>query len=110
MTSRLTVEPQANGVLAIAGELSLAEAPTLEHQLQEVLDAATADVVLDLGGIEFIDSTGLGVLVRAHQRASERGISFRVCNARTQARRLLSLTGLEGLLTGEESGTPDSRT
>jgi anti-sigma B factor antagonist len=56
-------------------------------------------VIVDLAGVEFIDSTGLSVLVRAQQQASERGVDFGVRNPRAQAHRLLSLTGLEERLT-----------
>lgn len=81
------------------GELSLAEAPTLEHHLTEVLASAPPTVIVDLGGVEFIDSTGLSVLVRAQQQASELGVRFGLQNPRPQAHRLLSLTGLEDRLT-----------
>lgn len=99
MAAGLTVEPQPNGVLVVAGELSLAEAPILERHLTDALETATSTVVVDLGGVEFIDSTGLSVLVRAHQQATERGVEFGVRNPRAQAHRLLSLTGLEERLT-----------
>jgi anti-sigma B factor antagonist len=99
MAAGLTVEPQANGVVVVAGELSLAEAPILERHLSEVLASGTSTVVVDLAGVEFVDSTGLSVLVRAHQQASERGVEFGIQNPRPQAHRLLSLTGLEDRLT-----------
>lgn len=99
MAAGLTVEPREDGVLVVAGELSLAEAPILERHLSEALATATSTVVVDLAGVEFIDSTGLSVLVRAQQQASERGVEFGVQNPRAQAHRLLSLTGLEERLT-----------
>jgi anti-sigma B factor antagonist len=99
MAVGLTVEPQEDGVVVVTGELSLAEAPTLERHLSDVLAKASSTVVVDLAGVEFIDSTGLSVLVRAQQQATERGIDFGVQNPRAQAHRLLSLTGLEERLT-----------
>lgn len=99
MATGLTVEPQENGVVFVAGELSLAEAPILERQLADVLAKAPPTIIVDLAGVEFIDSTGLSVLVRAQQQASERGVEFGVQNPRSQAHRLLSLTGLEERLT-----------
>jgi anti-anti-sigma factor len=100
MTGGLTVDQRADGVVVVAGELSLTEAAALERRLSEVL--ATTDgqqVVLDLAGVAFIDSTGLGVLVRAHRAASQRGIRLAVRNPGPQAQRLLTLTGLEAHLT-----------
>lgn len=99
MAAGLSVESQANGVVVVAGELSLAEAPILERHLSDLLAKASSAVVVDLAGVEFIDSTGLSVLVRAQQQASDRGIEFGVQNPRAQAHRLLSLTGLEERLT-----------
>ena len=99
MAPGLTVESLENGVVVVAGELSLAEAPILERQLADVLSKASSTIVVDLAGVEFIDSTGLSVLVRAQQQASERGVEFGVQNPRAQAHRLLSLTGLEERLT-----------
>ena len=99
MAAGLTVEPHENGVVLVAGELSLAEAPILERHLSDVLAAGTSPVIVDLAGVEFVDSTGLSVLVRAHQQASERGLEFGIQNPRPQAHRLLSLTGLEDRLT-----------
>ena len=99
MAAGLTVESHENGVVVVAGELSLAEAPVLERHLADVLGSASSAIVVDLAGVDFIDSTGLSVLVRAQQQASERGVEFGVQNPRAQAHRLLSLTGLEERLT-----------
>ena len=86
-------------ILALTGELSLADASALERRLEQVLAMNTATIVVDLAGVEFIDSTGLSVLVRAQQQASERGMELGVANPNAQAARLLSLTGLEERLT-----------
>ncbi len=99
MTAALSVESNENGVVTVVGELSLAEAPILERHLADLLDKAPSTVVVDLAGVDFIDSTGLSVLVRAQQRASESGVGFGVQNPRAQAHRLLTLTGLEERLT-----------
>jgi anti-anti-sigma factor len=93
-------------VLALTGELSLAEAPRLEHRLEEVITDAPATIIVDLGGVEFIDSTGLSVLVRAQQQASERSITLGVVNPPPQATRLLSLTGLAERLTLPDPTAP----
>lgn len=102
MMPGLSLESTEEGethVLALRGELSLAEAPRLEQRLEEVMDANPATIVVDLAGVEFIDSTGLSVLVRAQQQAGERQITLGVVNTPPQAARLLSLTGLAERLT-----------
>jgi anti-sigma B factor antagonist len=102
MTPGLNLESKDEGetyVLGLTGELSLAEAPRLERRLEEVMDNKPTTIVVDLAGVEFIDSTGLSVLVRAQQQASERQITLGVVNPPPQATRLLSLTGLAERLT-----------
>jgi anti-sigma B factor antagonist len=102
MAPGLTVESREDGnacVLALTGELSLADASALERRLEQVLTTSATTIVVDLAGVEFIDSTGLSVLVRAQQQASERGIELGVANPNAQAARLLSLTGLAERLT-----------
>jgi len=86
-------------ILAVSGELSLSAASALENELNRALESGVALVVVDLKSVEFIDSTGLSVLVRAHQQAADTGIEFGIINAVSQVDRLLRLTGLTDRLT-----------
>jgi anti-anti-sigma factor len=81
-------------VLAVSGELDLAASPTLEERLDDVFGGNVPRLIIDLRQLEFIDSTGLSVLVKAHQRAEEAGSRFGLVNGGSQVRRLLSLTGI----------------
>ncbi len=82
-------------VLAISGELDLASSSALESELARVFDAENNElVILDLSELEFMDSTGLSILVKAHQRAQEAGRRFGLVKGRPQVQRLLSLTGV----------------
>ena len=67
-----TSELGGRSVVAIRGELDLATAPDLEKAINERLDAGDA-VIVDLRELQFMDSTGLRVLVQAHGRAGEQG-------------------------------------
>jgi anti-anti-sigma factor len=82
-------------VLTLFGELDLASSPALEQELDKV--AGSQLVVVDLRELDFIDSTGLSVFVRAHHRAQAGGTEFAVVQGRDggQVQRLLGLTGLE---------------
>ena len=87
-------------MLAVSGELDLAAASTLETDLDAALAAGEVDlIVIDLASLDFIDSTGLSVLVRGHQQAQEAGRELGLINAGAQVERLLELTGLAGRLT-----------
>lgn len=57
----------------LAGELDMASAPHLEHALRSIESEAPAQLFLDLDDLRFIDSTGLHVILAAHERAREVG-------------------------------------
>jgi anti-sigma B factor antagonist len=81
-------------VIGVSGELDLASSPALERELEREAASNAELVVVDLRKLEFMDSTGLSVLVRAHQRATENGQRFGVVRGPQQVERLLSLTGV----------------
>jgi anti-sigma B factor antagonist len=90
-------------VIGVTGELDLASSPALEHELERGAASRAAIVIVDLRELEFMDSTGLSVLVRAHQRANESGQRFGVVKGPQQVQRLLSLTGVADRLTLADS-------
>jgi anti-anti-sigma factor len=80
-------------VLGLSGELDLASAPLLEKEIASSKLESTAMVVLDLEDLKFIDSTGLRVVLSAHERTRQRGQEFAVTRGSPQVQRLLSITG-----------------
>lgn len=87
-------------VIAVRGELDLSTAPDLEGPLDDAVASGDASVLIDLSDCEFIDSTGIALIVRAWQqldRTAGGDGSGRVviygCN--DQVRRVLEITGLE---------------
>jgi anti-anti-sigma factor len=84
-------------VLRLLGELDVSSSSALEDELHRVGSAAL--IVLDLRELEFIDSTGLGVLVKTHQRMRDAGDRLAVVEGDGQVKRLLKLTGLDQQLT-----------
>ena len=102
MNNEFTVEERNQGstsVLAVTGELDLRTSPELEERLARVWSAGAELLILDLRQIEFMDSTGLRVLLGAHQRAQERGRRFALVRGADQVERVLKLTGVRDLLT-----------
>jgi len=89
----------ATTVISVSGELDLASSPALEEELERVARSDAQLVVVDLRSLEFMDSTGLSVLVRAHQRAEENGRRLGLINGSQQVQRLLTLTGVADRLT-----------
>jgi len=86
-------------VIGVSGELDLATSPELERELERSTASAAELLIIDLRKLEFMDSTGLSVLVRAHQKTTQSGKQFAVVKGPQQVQRLLSLTGVAERLT-----------
>jgi anti-sigma B factor antagonist len=102
VNSEFSVEERNQGsawVLAVTGELDLQTSPKVEESLDRVWDAGAELVILDLRRIEFMDSTGVRVLLGAHQRAVDTGRRFALVRGADQVERVLTLTGVRDLLT-----------
>ena len=87
-------------LLEIHGELDLSTATQLEKPLEEAVESEDGAVLIDLADCQFIDSTGLALIVRAWQRvdaaAGNGGKGGLVlCCQNEQVRRVLEVTGLE---------------
>lgn len=86
--------------ITVQGELDMSTAPQLEQQLEEALADSEALIMLDLSQCEFIDSTGIALIVRSWQRLDrEAGGEGKgrlvLCSHNHQVRRLLKITGVE---------------
>ncbi len=83
--------------ISVRGELDLSTAPQLEGPLEEALESGEGSVLIDLSQCEFIDSTGIALIVRAWQRlnSGENGRGLVICTHNDQVRRVLEITGLE---------------
>lgn len=83
--------------ISVRGELDLSTAPELEGPLNQALESGEGSVLIDLSECEFIDSTGIALIVRAWQRleSGENGRALVICSQNDQVRRVLEITGLE---------------
>ena len=89
--SRLT---DGRAVVVLRGELDLATGAPLADELQSLMAAGASSVVVDLAGVTFLDSTGLGTLLEARRLGAE--LSLR--NPQGRVRRLLDLVMIDGLV------------
>ena len=81
-------------VVRLAGELDLHNAPVVREALLAATEERPERLVVDLAGVSFIDSTLLGVLLETRGRFDRRE-SFVLAAPRDEARRTLSVSGLD---------------
>jgi anti-anti-sigma factor len=90
---RVEVRRQSDRVvMRLSGELDLASAPLLQRQLDSAEIRAAPMLVLDLEDLDFIDSTGLRIILCARAGARERKQEFAVTPGSQQVQRLLNMT------------------
>jgi anti-anti-sigma factor len=79
----------------VSGELDLSSALVFEEALRRIEDEAQPELlVLDLRSLKFMDSTGLRLILSAHQRARRGGHRLRVIPGGDAVRRIFRLTGV----------------
>ncbi len=81
-------------VVEVRGELDVATAGDFRDVMHEALDLGTAEVAVDVSRLDFIDSTGLGVVVSAVKTLEHRGGVLSVFHPTRATRRVLEMTGL----------------
>jgi anti-sigma B factor antagonist len=85
-----------------AAEIDASTAPLLREQLREAIAANPGAVVLvDMAEVEFIDSTGLGVIVSGLKQARLTGGDVAIANTQATIGKILHITGLDKVFTAE---------
>jgi anti-sigma B factor antagonist len=91
-------------VVRVVGEIDVATAPELRDALHRLLDHGAHAIVIDLSGVNFLDSSGLGVLLGVHKRLLEQGDApLRLTQAPAAVVRVLEITGLDRTFTLERT-------
>lgn len=83
-------------IFELSGEVDMHSAPALRAQLAspEGANPGPGRVIVDLGGVTFLDSTGVGALVGAFRLHRDAGGSLVFCHAQERVRRVFEITGL----------------
>jgi len=105
----LALSTQHEGVYTIiecTGELDIATVTSLRERFADLIAGGHHDLVVDLQGVEFMDSTGLGVLVGGLKRLDPYNGSFQLVCTRERILRIFRITGLINVF----SITPQLRT
>jgi len=80
--------------VTVSGELDVSNTAWLHDTLHDAIDSGAADVVLDVGAVIFIDSTGLAVIAGAHNRMQTAGGTLAILHPTPGIARLLQIAGL----------------
>jgi anti-sigma B factor antagonist len=83
-------------VITVTGEVDVATSPDLLAALEDER-SKHSKLVIDLAGVTFIDSTGLGVMVQAKRTFDQEG-SLRLVVAEANVKKVFEITGLDGVL------------
>jgi anti-sigma B factor antagonist len=84
-------------VLEVGGEVDVYTAPKLRERLVDMVNAGHTHIVVDLSRVEFLDSTGLGVLVGAHRRLRARDGSLDLVCPHERVLKVFRITGLDNV-------------
>jgi len=85
-------------IVAVTGELDMASAPRLRQELVSLAAMGRRAVVIDLAGVDFLDSTGLGVVLGALKRVRAAGGDLALARAEPQVAKVFDITRLSDII------------
>jgi anti-sigma B factor antagonist len=103
------VRSQGEVVVIPVGDVDLASADILRHEVEKVPGAGVAQVVVDLTKVDFIDSVGLRALLSLRNDANQNGHALTLVAPGPTARRIFEVTGTRGLFDWRVDRTSPSR-
>lgn len=89
-----TIQRDGASVLTLRGEIDVYTAPLLRQALVDIIDQGNLDVVVDMSHVDFLDSTGLGVLVEGLKRVKTRGGTLAIVATQDKILKIFDITGL----------------
>jgi anti-sigma B factor antagonist len=92
-------------IIRVVGRLNMVSAPRLRDFVAEAVSSGKARLVVDLAGVEFMDSSGLGALIGALKTTRQVGGDLRIAAATDQVMMVLQLSNVDRILKPYE--TPD---
>ena len=89
-----TREMDGQSVLDLVGEVDSYNSPKLREKMVSLIDSGSPNLIVNMTGVEYIDSTGLGTLVGGLKRASEKNGAIRIICPNEQILKVFQITGL----------------
>ena len=82
----------------LIGEVDISNARYFKKELETALAEKKQDITIDLSELNYIDSTGLGVIIGAYGSIKKDGLVIRVVNPKDNVKKLLNISGLDKIL------------
>lgn len=91
------VEKKEEGLVNVylTGEVDIYTSQQLKDKLYNLLDSERNDIRINCAGMNYIDSTGLGIMVGALKKAKEHGNMIYISNLKKNIKKLFAITGLD---------------
>lgn len=94
-------ESTEENVVYLNGELDLSVAPQLRSALESIVNQVDKPLILNLKGLKYIDSTGIGIIISVLKIRNELNAPFKVREIPATIKRLFDLTGISGFLNAD---------
>jgi anti-sigma B factor antagonist len=98
-----TREADGKTIVAVGGEIDVYTAPRLRDKITELVSDGSYDLVVDMQAVEFLDSTGLGVLVGALKKVRQHDGSLELVCTQERLLKIFRITGLAKVFVIHES-------
>jgi anti-sigma B factor antagonist len=102
-----TREVDGRAVVAVGGEIDVYTAPQLRDAITELVGAGKFHIVIDLEGVEFLDSTGLGVLVGGLKKVRAHDGTLELVCTQERLLKIFRITGLAKVFVIRDSVDPE---
>lgn len=101
-----TREEDGRAIVAVGGEIDVYTAPRLRDQITELVSGGSYNIVIDLEAVEFLDSTGLGVLVGGLKKVRAHDGSLELICSQERLLKIFRITGLAKVFVIHDSADP----
>jgi anti-sigma B factor antagonist len=89
-----TTQRDGVAVLTLRGEIDVYTAPRMRQAIVDLVDAGSLNIVVDMEKVDFLDSTGLGVLVEGLKRVRTRNGNLSIVVTQDKILKIFDITGL----------------
>ncbi len=92
------IEEREKTTLKLTGEIDIFTAQGLKDELYQAIDQAEKKVIVDLAGVSYLDSTGLGTFISGLKKTKEDQKEIKLIHANERVYRLFKVTGLHSVI------------